>query len=688
MRNQKRHRSVGVRGRLAVWASRMASIPALGMVLTPTLFAQQTDQLVTTGLSYSPRQIGLNFDRVEPADESRCTGRYEKRNGSDGLMIYDPQGQILRRFADTNGDRNVDEWCYFKDGIEIYRDIDSDFNGVADQYRWLGTAGTRWGIDGNEDGKIDSWKTISAEEVTIEVVEAIKTNDRERFDRLLLTTNELQGLKMGEEKQSQMTERLDKARKGFVEFVRGQKAIANASKWAHFAAEKPGIVPAGTEGSTQDITAYENVVAIIDTESVTQQLLIGTMIQVGTAWRLTDLPRTVGDGQVLADSGFFFPSAAISRAGGGAVGAGEGGLSQAMQSLLTDLDRIDAGLRDGEGDPNELNDERAKILRRLIQATRGTEDMNAWIRQFADTVSSAVQTGTYANGLEQLKALESSLEELPNGKENQAYVAFRVISTENIVEMSDPRANFAVIQADHMKNLESFAKTYPKSPEAAEAMIQIGVNHELSGEEKEAELWYRKIASSFADTDAGQKAQGAIARLNLEGKTLNLRGKTLDGKDFQSSGPTIVHYWATWCEPCKADMVELRKVQSRFAKQNLQIVGVNLDTQSATATDFLRTNAGKFPWPHIHEQGGFQSDLAVKLGVLSVPVTILIDRRGVVAKRGSHFSPEMLQALESLMEAQADTTTPVASKATPPARPRANPPAQARANTQPGKTKK
>jgi len=141
-------------------------------------------------------------------------------------------------------------------------------------------------------------------------------------------------------------------------------------------------------------------------------------------------------------------------------------------------------------------------------------------------------------------------------------------------------------------------------------------------------------------------------RLNLEGKTLNLRGKTLDGKEVQTTGPTIVHYWATWCDPCKADMAELRKLQAKYAKQNLQIVGVNLDNDAATAAAFLKENAGKYPWSHIHEQGGFQSDLATKLGVLSVPVTILIDGKGVVVKRTAGFSsnPEMIQAVEKLME--------------------------------------
>ena len=77
-----------------------------------------------------------------------------------------PRGVILRKFVDTNDDNIVDQWSYYKDGLEVYRDIDSNFNGKADQYRWFHTGGSRWGIDTKEDGTIDYWKSISAEEVT------------------------------------------------------------------------------------------------------------------------------------------------------------------------------------------------------------------------------------------------------------------------------------------------------------------------------------------------------------------------------------------------------------------------------------------------------------------------------------------------------------------------------------------
>ena len=154
----------------------------------------------------------------------------------------------------------------------------------------------------------------------------------------------------------------------------------------------------------------------------------------------------------------------------------------------------------------------------------------------------------------------------------------------------------------------------------------------------------------FRENRIGTESDRSHRAVEPRRKTLNLRGKTLDGKDFQTVGPTIVHYWATWCEPCKSDMAELRKIQAKYAKQNLQIVGVNLDTDPKTAAAFLKENANKYPWAHLHEQGGFQSDLAIKLGVFSVPVTILIDGKGVVVKRTAHFSTDMAAALEQLME--------------------------------------
>ena len=647
----------------------VSSASMVGTLCLATSVAVERDPQVVKALGYSPRQSNVSYDKVAEKDIDACTSKYETRNGFEGLVIYSPDGHPLRRFADGNNDRQVDQWCYYKDGIEVYRDIDSDFNGAADQYRWLGTAGTRWGIDKNEDGKIEQWKLISAEEVTMEIVEAIKLRDDERFRRLLVSDAELKMLGLGEDKGDQLTTRLENAKKGFAEFAKSQKMISVSSKWAHFAADKPGIVPAGTEGASQDIVAYENVIAIVDNDGTSQQLMVGTLVQIGNAWRLADLPRTISSDSVLADSGLFFPASASNRVGSS---ASESGLSQEVQRLLTELERIDGALKDETGDRSQLHDDKAKVLQKLVVANKGTDQMELWVKQFADSVSSAAQSGEYPEGVSMLRQLESQLSNMPKGKELAPYVAYRLISTDYTLKSTGDKVDFAKLQVEYMENLEEFARDYPESSDAADAMIQIGLNHELAGNEAEAEKWYGLVASKFSQTIQGKKAAGAIARLSLEGRQFGLAGKTLDGKQIDTEtmakSPILVHYWASWCGPCKEDMAELRKLQAKYARQNLQIIGVNLDTEPKVATEFL-ANSKSFPWPHVQEQGGFESDLAVGLGVLSVPVTILIGGDGKVVKRTSHFSKEMEQALEDLLATKAPPQQTSKSPANKPAAP-------------------
>src|SRR5882757_2726211 len=142
-------------------------------------------------LALTPIQPNVDYARPTAKEAATCTIRVEKQNGVTAWVVRDAQGQTLRRFADTNSDNVVDLWCYYNGGLEVYRDIDADHDGKADQYRWLQTAGTRWGMDKNQDGRVDYWQVISAPEVAEELVYAIKTKDQKRFELLLMTPEEL-----------------------------------------------------------------------------------------------------------------------------------------------------------------------------------------------------------------------------------------------------------------------------------------------------------------------------------------------------------------------------------------------------------------------------------------------------------------------------------------------------------------
>lgn len=166
---------------------------------------------VEKALAMRPVQVDVQYEEVPDDDVKNCTLGNIKIKGWRGYELLGPDGATLRRFADTNGDKKVNLWAYFEYGVEVYRDIDEDFDGKADQYRWLNTGGTRWGLDEDEDGQINRWKQISAEEVSAEVVAAIRDRDIERFNALLISEDEIKSLGLNKSKAQQISVKADRA---------------------------------------------------------------------------------------------------------------------------------------------------------------------------------------------------------------------------------------------------------------------------------------------------------------------------------------------------------------------------------------------------------------------------------------------------------------------------------------------
>jgi len=591
--------------------------------------AQAAPPSPQAALALQPVQKDLAFQKVAAEDVEKCRVSDLQEKDWTGWTVETADGVRLRRFADTNADKKIDLWCYYDQGIEVYRDIDSDFNGKADQYRWLGTAGTRWGIDKDENGSVDFWKQISAEEVSAEVIGALATGDSERFARLLATDSEVRALGLGKATTDRIITKLARAATEFSTLAKEQQGVAAGARWVQFASTIPGIVPAGTEESTQDIRVYENAVAMYEDAGKSGQVLVGTIVQSGNAWRLLDLPQVVGDDQSLAQSpGIFFTpggTAATATSARSAMGAD-------TQALVSALEKIDSQLAAATNvtDQAELNRKRVDIVEKLIASSGTHAERDTWMRQLIDTVSVAVQSGTYPGGLERLRRFNTDLPNADTGL--RSYVQFQIISTEYVSKQT-PDADFAKVQEWYLTELTKFVEQFPTSPEAAQAMLQLALSKEFEERESEALEFYNKVAKTFVGTDMGEKAAGAVRRLESQGHPLEFRGRTVKGEPFDlaklQGRPVIIHYWATWCEACKQDMKLLRQLQAKYQASGLQIVGVNVDSSRALATQFLQDNTA--PWIHLYEDGGLESShLAKQLGVQTLPMMLLVGANGNV----------------------------------------------------------
>src|SRR5688500_10439593 len=109
---------------------------SLGSAAQPALAAAPTD---AQALSLTPIQKDVDYDKPTDDEAAKCTIKSEKLGGKTGWVVRTQNDEILRNFIDTGNDNKVDQWCYFKDGLEVYRDVDANSNGKADQSRWFNT---------------------------------------------------------------------------------------------------------------------------------------------------------------------------------------------------------------------------------------------------------------------------------------------------------------------------------------------------------------------------------------------------------------------------------------------------------------------------------------------------------------------------------------------------------------------
>lgn len=92
-------------------------------------------------------------------------------------------------------------------------------------------------------------------------------------------------------------------------------------------------------------------------------------------------------------------------------------------------------------------------------------------------------------------------------------------------------------------------------------------------------IWSAGLPERAAYTGYAAEGERYAPELNalaplFEGETLN--GQTLKLVDLRGQ-VVLINFWATWCEPCKAEMPDLQSVYEDYQSRGLVILGVNLD---------------------------------------------------------------------------------------------------------------
>jgi len=94
--------------------------------------------------------------------------------------------------------------------------------------------------------------------------------------------------------------------------------------------------------------------------------------------------------------------------------------------------------------------------------------------------------------------------------------------------------------------------------------------------------------------------------------------------------PVIVHFWATWCKPCRKELPVIQSLARRLADTDVVFLAVAIDTDVGAA-DIREYAASLGVTIPVYRAGdGRISDRYWSRGI---PVTYLIDRDGAIAGR-------------------------------------------------------
>jgi peroxiredoxin len=107
----------------------------------------------------------------------------------------------------------------------------------------------------------------------------------------------------------------------------------------------------------------------------------------------------------------------------------------------------------------------------------------------------------------------------------------------------------------------------------------------------------------------------------------------------------VMDFFATWCHPCRESIPHLVEMNRKYGKQGLQVLGMSADEDGERLVKvFADEHRISYPVALAGES------TLVDYGVRSVPVMLIIDKKGRVADIFRGFSDEVGRSSEQLIK--------------------------------------
>ena len=125
----------------------------------------------------------------------------------------------------------------------------------------------------------------------------------------------------------------------------------------------------------------------------------------------------------------------------------------------------------------------------------------------------------------------------------------------------------------------------------------------------------------------------------------NLDGKNVSLKDFADK-VMVVDFWATWCGPCREEIPHLNKLYENYRGKGLVVVGISMDAEGPEVVKQFAKEL-RMEYPVVMGDENVQQDFG---GIVGLPTTFIIDRKGNIVKKYTGYQPGMIGDMEQIIK--------------------------------------
>lgn len=203
-----------------------------------------------------------------------------------------------------------------------------------------------------------------------------------------------------------------------------------------------------------------------------------------------------------------------------------------------------------------------------------------------------------------------------------------------------------------------FIKNNPESCVSAELLTYCAMDLSFDT----LKMIYNKFSPNVLKSRSGENLTQLINRMSNseEGAEapdftiLNFKGEALHLSDYFQKKIILLEFWASWCQPCRASFPQLKEIHKQYDPNKLEIIAISRDMDEKAWREAIKIDAIE-KWEHCSVFEDYKKDekgiytlneVEQKYYIPGIPLTILIDKAGIVA--GFYFgkSPENFENLK------------------------------------------